>query len=307
LVFVDELARRRIGTAAGIGAYTIWGVFPLAFHQLRSVEPGEVLLHRIVWSFVFVVGLLLWKRDRRWFDQVRRRPGGFVRLGIAGVLIAGNWLTYIWAVTSEQVVQTALGYYITPLINVALGVVLLGERLNRTQLVALAFGASAVVVLTASYGAIPWIALVLAVTFGTYGFLKKTVGVDSTAALAVETAVILPVALAAMTILHRSGDAAFTNGSTGRDVLLVGLGLVTAAPLLLFGVAANRIPLSLLGLLQYLAPTLQLLCGLLILGEPLPPARLAGFVLVWIALLVLAADAVRVVRGRAPVPLAEPA
>ena len=304
---MDELARRRVGTAAGIGAYTIWGVFPLAFHQLRSVDAGEVLLHRIVWSFVFVVGLLVWKGDRRWFDQVRRRPGGFARLSLAGVLIAGNWLTYIWAVTSEQVVQTALGYYITPLINVGIGVLLLGERLNRTQMVALGFGTAAVVVLTASYGGIPWIALVLAVTFGTYGFLKKTVGVDSTAALAVETAVILPVALAAMALLHQGGDAAFTTGSTGRDVLLVSLGLVTAAPLLLFGVAATRIPLSLLGLLQYLAPTLQLLCGLVAFGEPLPPARLVGFVLVWIALLVLAADAVRTVRGRTPVPLVEPA
>lgn len=303
----DPHARHRAGTVAGIGAYTIWGVFPLAFHQLRSVGAVEVLLHRIVWSFVVVVAILALKGDRRWFDQVRARPGGLARLGLASVLIATNWLTYIWAVNSDQVVQTALGYYVTPLINVALGVFLLGERLRRLQLVALGFGAAAVAVLTASYGRVPWIALLLAVSFGVYGFLKKTVAVESTAALAVETAVILPVALVAMAILHGRGDAAFTNGSLGRDVLLVSLGLVTAAPLLLFGMAATRIPLSLLGLLQYLAPTLQLLCGVVAFGEPLPPDRLAGFVLVWIALIVLAADALSATRRRVAVPVAEPA
>lgn len=305
---MDELARRRVGTTAGVAAYTLWGIFPLAFHHLASVNAGEVLLHRIVWSFVVAATILVWRRDRGWFNQVRRRPGGFARLGVAGVLIASNWLTYIWAVGSDEVVQVALGYYIIPLINVALGVVLLGERLNRSQLVALGFGSAAVVLLTASYGAVPWIALVLATTFGTYGFIKKTVGVESTAALAVETAVILPVALGAMALIHQVGDASFTNGSVRRDLLLVSLGLLTAAPLLLFGMAATRIPLSLLGLLQYLAPTLQLLCGVVAFGEPLPPARLAGFVLVWIALLVLAADALRLRRGRpAPLPVAEPA
>lgn len=291
---------RRLGIAAGMGAYALWGTFPLFFHVLRDVPTGEVLVHRIVWSFLVVVGLLVRKGDRRWFDRVRRRPGALWRLSLSGVLIAVNWLVYIWAVNHDEVVQAALGYYVTPLLSVALGVVVLGERLRRLQQVALGCGAASVAVLTIAYGRVPWVALVLAGSFGTYGFLKKMVAVEATTALAVETAVLLPVALAAMAAFHASGEAAFTNGGVGRDALMVSLGLVTAVPLLLFGVAATRIPLSLLGLLQYLTPTLQLLCGVVVFGEALPPERLAGFLLVWAALVVLAVDAMRASRSRRP-------
>lgn len=301
----DDAAReRRLGTLAGAGAYTMWGLFPLVFHQLRSVSSGEILVHRIIWSFVVVAILLRWRGDPHWYDEVRARPHGLAKLAAAGFLIAVNWLVYIWAVNHDHVIEAALGYYINPLITVALGVVVLGEQLRRLQIVALGFAAAAVLVLTVAYGRVPWIALVLACTFAAYGFLKKAVSVNATTALAVETAVLLPFALIAMTIFLAGGDAAIGRGSGGRDALLVGLGVVTAVPLLLFGTAAKRIPLSLLGLLQYLTPTMQLLCGVVVFHEALPPDRLAGFVLVWIALTVLGTDALRSTR-RSALPMPE--
>jgi chloramphenicol-sensitive protein RarD len=301
-------ADHRIGTLAGIAAYSLWGVFPLVFHLLRSVGPVEILIHRIVWSFVVVVVLLAIRRQRHWLREVRSEPRALGRLTLAAALIATNWLVYIWAVNSDHVVEAALGYYVNPLISVALGVAVLGERLRRLQVVALAFGAGAVAVLTVAYGRVPWIALVLACSFGGYGFLKKAVPVGAMTSLAVETLVLLPAALAGLVALLVTGEAAFLHGSVGRDLLLVGLGVVTAVPLLLFGTAARRIPLSLVGLLQYLTPTLQLLCGVAVFHEPMPPERLAGFVLVWIALAVLAVDALAGRRRTVePVPVVEPA
>jgi chloramphenicol-sensitive protein RarD len=305
-----DAATRRAGVVAGAAAYSLWGLFPLVFRLLEGVGAGEILLHRIIWSFVVVALLLLvGRRGRSRFDDVRSRPGAGRRLAAAGALIAVNWLVYIWAVNHDHVVEAALGYYICPLITVALGIVVLGERLRRLQTVALGFGAVALVVLTAAYGRVPWIAVVLAASFAAYGFLKKSVSVGAVTSLAIETAVLLPAALLAMTALQVGGDAAFGHGPLGQDLLLASLGLVTAVPLLLFGAAASRIPLTMLGLLQYLTPTIQLLCGVLVLGEPLPPERLAGFVLVWIALVVLGVDALR--GGRRPadelVPVVEPA
>ena len=306
---VVAASERRLGTLAGLSAYSLWGLFPLVFHRLRSVGAVEILFHRVVWSFVVVVGILVVRRDRGWFDSVRARPGALSRLAGAGALIALNWLVYIWSVNHDHVVEAALGYYINPLITVALGIVVFGEQLRRLQVVALGFGAASVVVLTIAYGRVPWIALVLAVSFAGYGFLKKAVPVGATTSLAVETMVLLPFALVGMVVLQARGDAAFGHGSVPRDLLLVSLGVVTAVPLLLFGTAATRIPLSMLGLLQYLTPTLQLICGVAVLGEPMPPERLAGFVLVWIALGVLAADALGSARRRTAgprVPVTEP-
>jgi chloramphenicol-sensitive protein RarD len=295
-------ADRRAGTLAGIAAYSLWGLFPLVFHLLESVAAGEILMHRIIWSFVVVVGLLVLRRERQWLRAVRSRPGALPRLAVAAVLIATNWLVYIWAVDNDHVVEAALGYYINPLISVALGVAVLSEHLRRLQVVALGFGAAAVAVLTVAYGRVPWIALVLACSFGGYGFLKKAVPVGAVTSLAVETLVLVPAALAGLVALEVSGEAAFLRGSAGRDALLVGLGVVTAVPLLLFGTAARRIPLSTLGLLQYLTPTLQLLCGVVVFHEPMPPERLVGFVLVWVALAVLAADALGAGRRETPAP-----
>ncbi len=302
----DAATERRLGALAGAGAYTLWGLFPLVFHQLRSVGAGEILVHRVVWSFVVVVVLLALRGDRRWFDQVRAKPHGLQRLTLVAVLIATNWLVYIWAVNNDHVVEAALGYYINPLITVALGVAVLGERLRRLQIVALGFAGVAVVVLTVAYGRIPWVAVALAASFAGYGFLKKAVDVDATAALAVETAVLLVPAVVVVGYFGVSGDGAFLRGSLGRDALLVSLGVVTAVPLILFGTAARRIPLSLLGLLQYLTPTMQLLCGVVVFDEPLPADRLVGFALVWIALAILATDTIRASRAT-PLPVLEPA
>lgn len=290
---VTAARARRHGVAAGVAAYSLWGVFPLVFRQLRSVGALEILLHRVVWSFVLVVVLLFVTRERRWLAAVRARPGALRRLGLAGALIGTNWLVYIWAVNHDHVVEAALGYYVSPLLSVAAGIVVFRERLRRLQVAAVAFGAMSVAVLTVAYGRVPWIAVVLACSFAGYGYLKKAVPVGAAPSLAVETAILLPPAVVAMVVLEVGGDAAFGHGSAGRDVLLVALGVVTAVPLLLFGAAATRIPLSLLGLLQYLTPTLQLLCGVVVFGEPMGGVRLAGFVLVWLALAFLAADAVR--------------
>jgi len=266
------------------------------FHQLGSVGAVEILLHRIVWSFLVVVVVLRVAGDRGWFRRVRATPGALPRLAAAAVLIATNWIVYIWAVNEERVTEAALGYYINPLLTVALGTLVLGERLQRLQRVALGFGGAAVVVLTVAYGRLPWISLVLAASFAGYGYVKKQVPVGAAASLAVETLVLLVPAVVGMVVIQAGGDAAFGHGSTGRDALLLGLGVVTSVPLLLFAAAATRIPLSLVGLLQYLTPTLQLVCGVVVLGEDLPPERLAGFVLVWIALGLLAYDALT--RGR---------
>lgn len=285
-------ARTRAGIIAGIGAYGLWGIFPLVFHLLDDVSPFEILYHRIGWSLLVVLAVLAAQRR---FPELRgvvtsRRT---VRiLVLAAVFISVNWLTYIWAVNNEHVLDAALGYYVNPLITVALGVFVLGERLRRAQQAALGFGAASVVVLTVANGKVPWIALVLACSFASYGFLKKSANVAALPSLAVETAVLLPISLVGLTVFSVRGSLAFAHGAVGRDMLLAGLGVVTAVPLLLFATAATRIPLSMLGLLQYLTPTMQLLCGVLVLGEDLPPERLVGFVLVWIALSVLASDAI---------------
>lgn len=303
---LGEAAARRTGLLAGTCAYALWGVFPLVFRLLQSVSAVEILLHRVVWSFAVVVVLLLVRRERGWYDSVRARPGALRRLALAGALVASNWLVYIWAVNHDHVLEAALGYYINPLITVALGVLVLGEHLRGAQLAALGFAVAAVGVLTVAYGRVPWIALILACSFAAYGFIKKAVSIDATTALAVETGVLLPFALVGMVVLTVRGDAAIGQGSLGRDALLVSLGVVTAVPLLLFGTAASRIPLSLLGLLQYLTPTMQMICGLAVFHEDLPPERLAGFALVWVALILLGVDALRNAR-RDPLPVTEPA
>jgi chloramphenicol-sensitive protein RarD len=293
---------RRLGTLAGIAAYGIWGLFPLVFHQLHSVGAMEILLHRVLWSFVVVVVLLRAQGDRSWFARVRATPGALVRSSVAGLLVSTNWLVYIWAVNHDHVVEAALGYYVNPVITVALGIVVFRERLRRLQIMAFVVAIVAVIVLTIAYGRLPWVALVLALSFAGYGFTKKTVSIGAVPSLAIETGVLLPVAVVGLLVLEVRGDAAFGHGSGGRDLLLVALGVITAVPLLLFGVAARRIPLSLLGLLQYLTPSLQLVCGVVVLNEPLPPELLAGFILVWIALALLAADAVGTLRSRSTAP-----
>lgn len=296
-----EPNEERRGVLYGFAAYGLWGAFPLVFHQLRDVAAIEVLMHRIVWSFVVVIAVLLIRRDSAWWVLLRRGGPDRRRLFAAATVVSLNWLVYVWAVAEGRVVEAALGYYINPLITVVLGVLLLGETLERTQTVALVLGATAVLVLTIAHGSLPWVSLVLACSFGLYGYFKKSVSVGALTSLAVETSVLAPLAAIGLAVLTARGDLSFLHGSVGRDLLLLGLGTVTAVPLLLFAASARRVKLVVLGLLQYLTPTLQLIVGVWVLGEELPPERLIGFVLVWAALAVLGFDAVRTARRRGPI------
>lgn len=291
---MDETRR---GTLYGVAAYSMWGLFPLFWPLLKPSTALEVLAHRVLWSLLVVVVLL---RVTRGFAAVRAVPRAQVqRLALAAVLLAANWGTYIYGVNSGQVVETSLGYFINPLVSVALGVVVLGERLRPVQKAALAAAVLAVVVLGVENGRPPYIALVLAFSFGFYGLLKKQAGVGAVASLAIETAVLAPVAALYVGVLAVGGTSTFVSGGGGHAVLLATAGVVTAVPLLAFGAAATRVPLTTLGVLQYLAPTLQLVVGVGLRNEPFGPARLAGFVLVWIALAVFTWDLVQDRRRQA--------
>ncbi len=288
----------RSGVFFGIGAYGLWGLFPLYFAALDPATPLEVLAHRIVWSVFVVVGLLVMTRrlgalratasDRR----ARRLLAG------AAVLIAANWGIYIYAVSADRVLEAALGYFITPLVSVAFGVLIFKERLRRTQAFALALGTVAVVVLTAYYGGFPWISLVLAASFGSYGLLKKLAGAGAAEGLAVETLILLGPAAAFLALLGSTGEPTFAAEGTGHALLLVAAGPITAIPLLLFAACVTRVPLTTVGLLQYITPVLQFLIGWLVEGEALPLSRWIGFGLVWAALVVLTWDGLRAAGAR---------
>jgi chloramphenicol-sensitive protein RarD len=284
----------RTGLAAGVSAYLLWGLFPLYWPLLEPAAPVEILAHRIVWSLVLVAGLLALTAGFGWIRGLGRRRAGLLTL--AAVLVTINWGTYIYGVNSEHVVETSLGYFINPLVTVALAVTVLGERLTRLQGIAVAIAAAAVVVLTADYGRPPWIALTLACSFGLYGLIKKRAGVGGIQSLGFETAVLALPALAYLLLLGADGTGTFTSEGAGHAALLAFGGVFTAVPLMLFGAAAIRIPLTTLGLIQYLAPTLQFAIGVLIYSEPMPATRLAGFALVWVALAVFTWDAVQGTR-----------
>lgn len=307
------MAQERKGYLFGVGAYLWWGLFPLYWKLLRPAGPLEILAHRVLWSLVFVAIIVTVARGWPAILRLRHDPRRLALASAAGVLIAVNWGTYIYGVNSDRVVETSLGYFINPLVTVALGVVVLRERLRPPQWAALAVGLVAVAVLTVDYGHVPYIALALAFSFGTYGLVKKRLALPATDGLLLESGVLALPALAYVAVLTARGDATFGHVSIGHTALLVLAGAVTAIPLLLFAGAANRITLSAIGLLQYLAPILQLACGVLIYKEPMPPARLAGFALVWLALVIFTWDGIRHARARTrsfrgpAVPLKAPA
>jgi len=283
----------RAGLAAGLAAYALWGALPLYFPLLAPSGPVEIIAHRVVWSLLFCLLLLAVTRTWGAFVAILRDHALLARLTLAAVLLAVNWLVFVHGVTTGHVVDAALGYFINPLVTIGLAVLVLGERLRAVQWVAVGCGALAVVVLTVGYGRLPWIALVLAGSFGSYGLIKSRVGPRVTAlpGLAAETAVLAPVALGYLVWLHLAGVG--TLELDWHGLALVGTGVLTAVPLLLFNSAARRLPLSTVGLLQYLAPVLQLAIGVLVAGERMPPARWWGFGLVWVALAVLTVDGLR--------------
>ena len=299
----------RRGVLYGIGAYGLWGVFPLYFRLLERSGALEVVVHRVLWSLL-VCGLVV-AAVRGWAElrAVLAEPRHVIALGVGAVLLAVNWGVYIYAVNSGQVIEASLGYYINPLVTVLLGVVVLRERLRRLQWVAVGVGAAAVAVLTGAYGRPPFIALTLAVSFGLYGLIKNRVGatVGAVTSLTTETLVLAPPAAALLVWLELHGEGHFTDNPPWQALLLVSVGLATVVPLLFFAAAARRVPLSTVGLLQYMTPTLQLLCGVLLLGEHMSPARWAGFGLVWVALVVLTADTLQAAsRRRTAARVAEP-
>ncbi|GGM39012.1 EamA family transporter RarD [Dactylosporangium sucinum] len=290
---MDPLRR---GYLSALSANILWGVFPLYFRALRPAGAVEVLAHRIVWSLVTVALLLaaLWRwRPLKELVKNGRRMAG---VAAAAVFIAVNWGVYIYAVDTNRVVEASLGYFVNPLFVILLGVLVLRERLRRLQWVALGVGAVAVVVLTIDYGRLPWVALTLAGSFGCYGLFKKQLGLPAAEGLFLESAVLTLPAIGYLWWLTSDHQSTFGTVSAWHTVMLAGAGLLTAVPLLLFAEAANRVPLSGLGILQYLTPMLQLILGVAVFHEALPPGRLAGFAIVWCALGIFTWDAIRSTR-----------
>nr|WP_235861234.1 EamA family transporter RarD [Tersicoccus phoenicis] len=295
-----RLGRTGVGLLNGVAAYGLWGLLPLYFALLGAAGPVEIVANRVAWSVLFCALLLTVMRgwSALWAALTDRRIVG--TLTVAALLIAVNWLAFAYAVTTRQAIEGALGYFINPLVSVVLGVLVLHESLRRTQWVAVGVGALAVVVLTIAYGRLPWIALVLAGSFGFYGLVKNRVGgrVDALTSLTVETVVLLPLGLAVMVWLTLAGQATLTADGPAHFWLMAASGVITALPLLCFGGAARRLPLSTVGLLQYLAPVLQFILAVLVLREQMPVDRWVGFSLVWVALLLLIVDAARQIRRR---------
>ncbi|MEP7057925.1 MAG: EamA family transporter RarD [Caldimonas sp.] len=296
-----------VGVVCAAFAFVCWGLYPLYFRQLAAIGAGEVLVHRVLWSLAFLFALLALRRRWAWVGEVARRPRVLAAFVASAVLLSINWVTFIWAVGNGHVVDASLGYFMTPLVNVALGCTVLHERLRRIQWFALALAAAGVCWLTAQAGQLPWIALVLASSFGAYGLLRKIATLGALEGLALETTILLPAALAGLWFLEARGSAAFPTPDLATNLWLVGVGPVTAVPLLLFAAGARRLSLTTLGLLQYLSPTLQLLLGVWVFGEPFSPPRLIGFGLIWAALVLYSIDGWRRSRriaATAPAPAA---
>lgn len=285
---------QRRGYLSGLAAYVMWGFFPIYFHLLLPAGAVEILAHRVVWSVVCVAAITTGMRRWRSVAALRHRPAVLAGVCLAAVLVAINWFVYIYGVNSDQVIETSLGYFINPLISVLFGVLIFKERLRPAQWTAIGLGAAAVAVIAVDYGRLPWIALTLAVSFGSYGLVKKRLALPPTDGLLVESSVLALPALAFLGTLTARGESTFASVSTGHTLLLIAAGIITAVPLLLFADAANRIPMTGLGILQYAAPILQLACGVFLFDEPMPRAEFVGFCLVWVALIVFTWDALRV-------------
>ncbi|MEU9184027.1 EamA family transporter RarD [Streptomyces sp. NPDC048484] len=289
----ESKGEQRIGLLNGFAAYGMWGIVPLFWPLLEPAGAGEILAHRMVWSLGFVLIALAVTRRWAWAVPLLRQPRRLGLITVAASVITINWGVYIWAVNTGHVVEASLGYFINPLVTIAMGVLLLKERLRPAQWAAVGIGFAAVLVLTVGYGQPPWISLCLAFSFATYGLVKKKLNLSGLESLAAETAIQFLPALGYLLWLSSQGDATFGGEGAGHAALLAATGLVTALPLVCFGAAAIRVPLSTLGLLQYLAPVLQFLLGILYFHEAMPPQRWAGFALVWAALSLLTWDALR--------------
>lgn len=281
----------RRGLWVAVASFVMWGLMPLYWHLLKVVPSLQIVAHRIIWSTLLVAAWLLWTQGRGWLRAALARPRAAWMLALSSLLIGVNWLLYVWAVNAGHVVESSLGYFINPMLNVLLGVVLLHERLSRAQWVSVALAAAGVAWLTFQFGQPPWIAIGLAFSFALYGLLRKLLSIDAVAGMGVESVYLFLPALAALVWFESQGQGGFFDSwSTSVDVLLVFGGALTALPLIGFAFAVRRVRLSTVGLIQYVAPTLQFLSGVFFFHEPFDHRRLVGFVLIWVGLAIFAAD-----------------
>lgn len=300
---MNEAADTRRGLWVAAGAFVLWGLMPLYWHLLKAVPSLQIVMHRIVWSAVLVTAYLWWSQGRGWLRAALARPRAAWMLALSGLLISFNWGLYIWSVNAGHVVESSLGYFMNPLVNVVLGVALLGERLDRVQWSSVALAALGVAWLTWQHGQPPWIAIGLALSFALYGLVRKVVAADAVSGLGVESVYLLLPALAVLLWFETQGAGGFGGAwGIGLSLLLVLGGALTALPLIGFAYAVRRVPLSVVGLMQYIAPTLQLLIGVLVFGEPFGRDRAIGFTLIWAGLAIFAAHGYtrsrRVARAR---------
>jgi len=278
------------GLAAATAAFALWGLFPLYLHALAAVPAVQIIAHRVTWSFVFIFLWMLARGELGRLSATLGRRALLVRLTATSLLITCNWLVYVWGVTHGHIVETSLGYYINPLVNVALGVFVLHERLNTAQWTAVALATIAVLYLALAAGRPPWLAFALALSFSLYGLLRKVISVEALPGLATETLLLLPLSLLYLAWCQHAGQGAFAGSDPALAALLVGSGLVTAIPLFLFAYGARALPYSTLGVLQYIAPSLQLMCGVLVFHEHFGAQQALGFGVLWLGLLIYAAD-----------------
>lgn len=287
------------GILYAISAFTLWGFFPFYFKALQAVPAVEILGHRMAWAALFIVAVLSYKRHWKWVRPALRSRKTLFTFLYTAVILTVNWLTYIWGVNAGFIVEASLGYFITPLVSVLLGFIFLGERLRLIQGLAIILAAAGVLYMTFGYGTLPWIALVLAFSFGTYGLLRKTAALSSLEGLSLETGLMFLPALIFLLYLEWQGAGSFGHTDIVTTFLLAFSGVATALPLLLFAAAARQITLTSLGLLQYIAPTLQFLIGVLVYNEPFDQVRIIGFSAIWLALFIYTLEGIVVRRRRA--------
>ena len=285
-----------------IAAYGIWGLFPLYWRLLQTVPALQLIGHRIGWSFILLIVVILLTRQWTVFRAEAFRPRALRIYAVAAVLVSVNWLIYVWAVNNDFIVEASLGYFINPLLSVLLGVIFLRERLRPWQWPPVALAALGVVIIAFAYGAFPWIAVSLALSFGLYGLVKKQAPLNALRGLTLETGIAFLPALIYLLFMEKLGQGAFLHSDPLSNLLMVGAGLVTTVPLLMFSSATQRIPLSTIGILQYITPTMQFLLGVFVYKEAFPPAHLLGFGLVWVALIIFSLESFRARGARQPVP-----
>ncbi|MET4695387.1 EamA family transporter RarD [Endozoicomonas lisbonensis] len=281
------------GFNVALMAFSFWGLIPLYFKLLDQVPPTEVLGHRVFWSTILLFALLAAKRQMSQFIAILKSPKTMAWLSLSAVLVAINWLAFIWAVSNNRLLETTLGYFINPLLSVFLGYVFLGERLNKAQLLAVTLAATAVVIQTIMLGTVPWIALTVAASFGTYGLVRKMTAVAAVPGLAFETLFLLPIALLYFAVIYQSGNYHFRMDDLSTSALLSLAGFVTTFPLICFNMAAKKLPLSTIGLMQYLVPSMSFLIGVFLFKEPFTSAQLICFGLIWVALVIFTTDSLR--------------